>query len=298
LSATIDASRRRNRQSGEARRIRWRPVRQALLRFLERHAPIQGAVLVVGAGNCDDLPLAEMALRASRVDLLDHDVAAPRAAAQRLPATTRGRVRCIEGDLTCGWADRVVAAARRGEVLSLDGLSGRTPLGEGRYDLVIGDLLYSQLLYPALADAGIDRTLISQVCTTVGRPLTRFAVRRLHAASASGRAVHVHDPLLWTRGREQTVDRNEVFTLVRLDPEAARALVEQGVGPRSFDPRRALLDEGGAVHASSYWRWPFIRGTDYLIEATVGALPAVRPACRPTAESAPPPAGSPSSASP
>jgi hypothetical protein len=278
LSATIEASRRRNRQSGDARRARWRPVRAALLRFLERHAPIQGAVLVVGAGNCDDLPLAEMALRASRVDLVDHDVDAPRAAVAKLSPNLRGRVRCLEGDLTCGWADRAVAAARRAEILSLDGLSPRDPLGEGRYDLVIGDLLYSQLLYPALADAGIDRALISRVCTTVGRPLTRFAVRRLHAASTSGRAVHLHDPLLWTRGHEQTVDRNEVFTLARLDPDAARALVEQGLGPRSFDPRRALLDEGGVVHASAFWRWPFIRGTDYLVEATVGALPSA--ACR------------------
>ena len=65
----------------------------------------------------------------------------------------------------------------------------------------------------------------------------------------------------------------------RHDPEAALGLVAGGNGPHHSDPRVALSGLAIPIRATALWRWPFARGVDYLVCATLaGAIPrAVQP---------------------
>jgi hypothetical protein len=135
------------------------------------------------------------------------------------------------------------------------------------YDLVIGDLFYSQLLYPALRDLGVDGERIDATIAAHAPSLTRAAVERLHASAPL--VVHVHDPLAWWDGHEQPVSLDEILDLAEADgPEAALALVALGSGPYESDPRAALAALGLSPAATALWRWPFAAGVDYLACAT------------------------------
>src|SRR6478672_9011978 len=67
------ANTRRNARGTAERLARWEPARDALWAVLARHLAPGGRVAVVGAGNGHDLPLARIAERARRVDLIDLD---------------------------------------------------------------------------------------------------------------------------------------------------------------------------------------------------------------------------------
>ena len=135
--------------------------------------PAGASVAVCGAGNCDDLPLRRLVEHAGRVDLLDLDPASCRAAVRRVPRGERGRVRVLEVDASDGLADRIVASAGRGEpalpppAADLERVAA-APLGDPPYDVVVGDLLYSQLLFPGLRDLELGRRRASTRCC--GRP--------------------------------------------------------------------------------------------------------------------------------
>jgi hypothetical protein len=262
----------RNAAAGSDRRERWTPARDACWRLLVQHVRPGSTVAVCGAGNADDLPLGRLAAAAARVDLLDLDPAACRAAVRRLPRSQRPRVRVLELDVTEGLADRVVAAAARGQDARLalvgEALQGLAllPLGEPPYDLVVGDLLYSQLLFPGLRDAGLDGPRTDAVLESCGAALTAAVVRRLAAAAPGGTSVHLDDPLAWWPGHEQPFDLDEVLAAAARDPAAALALVATGDRPIGSDPRPAL---GDAIVDTAFWRWPFAGGVDYLVCASV-----------------------------
>jgi hypothetical protein len=272
----------RNAQAGRGRRRRWAPARGALWDFL---APVldEGArVAVVGAGNCDDVPLRRLARRAGEVVLIDIDPCAAQGARARLGRADRRKVEVIGHDITGGAADSIAIAELRdgGDTSSAVDpphpyrRSGRPrseapiePLPGAPYDLVIGDLFYSQLLYPALLDLGVDEDRIDDLIAAHAPSLTRAAVARLHASAPL--AVHVHDPLAWWDGHEQPVSLEEVLDLAERDgPEAALALADRGSGPSKSDPRAALADLGLSPAATALWRWPFTEGVDYLTCAT------------------------------
>ncbi|MGI8862847.1 MAG: hypothetical protein ACR2JH_00365 [Solirubrobacteraceae bacterium] len=61
----------------------------------------------------------------------------------------------VEHDVTTGAAHAIIHAAARGQVPE-PVLVTEAPLPGAPYDLVIGDPLYSQLLYPAMMDLGIQ----------------------------------------------------------------------------------------------------------------------------------------------
>jgi hypothetical protein len=135
---------------------------------------------------------------------------------------------------------------------------------------VIGDLFYSQLLYPGLLDLGIDSERIDATIAARGPSLTRAVVARLHASAPL--AVHVHDPLAWWDGHEQPVALEEILGLAASDgPEAALALAARGSGPYESDPRPALIDLALTPLATALWHWPFTEGVDYLACATLAA---------------------------
>ena len=134
---------------------------------------------------------------------------------------------------------------------------------------MIGDLLYSQLLYPALRDSPLQPERVGVVLARIDRPLVTSVVRRLHASAPGGVVVHVHDPLGWWAGHPQRVTLEEILEAAAADTDAALALVARGHGPSACDPRAISLELGCEPVATALWRWPFQDGVDYLACATV-----------------------------
>ena len=254
------ASASRNAHSGRARHRRWEPARDALWDFV---APVldEGArVTIVGAGNCDTVPLRRIARRAGEVVLIDIDPRAARGARRRLRRGRRRKVEVIGHDITEGAADAIALGTTAAP-------APHTPLPGAPYDLVIGDLFYSQLLYPALLDLDVEAERCAATIADHGPSLTQAAVARLHASAPL--VVHVHDPLAWWDGHEQPVSIAEILDLAESDgAEAALALAARGSGPRESDPRAALTDLGLTPIATALWHWPFTEGVDYLACAT------------------------------
>ena len=143
------------------------------------------------------------------------------------------------------------------------------PVPGAPYDLVIGDLLYSQLLYPALVDLGVPAARTSAYLVRYAPRLTRSVVARLHVSAPGGLVLHVHDPIAWWPGHPQPVTLEQILTAAERDPVAALALAAQGQGPRDSDPRAALSSFAIPVRATAMWRWPFAAGVDYLACATL-----------------------------
>ena len=261
------ANTRRNARATAARIERWAPARDALWALLDSHVAAGARVAVVGAGNGHDVPLARLAGRA-RVDLIDLDARAARGARGRLQGDLRARVAVVRQDVTEGIADKLVRSAVGGD-LPAPLEAPPEPVGSGDYDVVIGDLVYSQLLYPALRDSALQPERVGVVLTRVDRPLVASVVRRLHASAPGGTVVHVHDPLGWWAGHPQRVTLEEILEAAATDTETALALVARGHGPSACDPRSIALELGCDPIETALWRWPFQEGVDYLACATV-----------------------------
>ncbi len=276
----------RNAQAGVGRHRRWEPARDSLWDFLTAHLDEGASVAVVGAGNCDDLPLARIAERAGEVTLIDLDPIASKSARRRLWRMEGRKVGVIGHDVTEGAADAIVHAALDGDRNTDGKPAGRSgdagrptdrshesgeevrPLPGAPYDLVIGDLFYSQLLFPALLDLEVDPAVRDELLAEHAPSLTRDVVARLHASAP--RVLHVHDPIAWWDGHEQPVTLEEILAAQESDgPDAALALVAKGNGPHESDPRAALIDLGLTPTATTLWHWPFTEGLDYLACATL-----------------------------
>jgi hypothetical protein len=254
----------RNAAGTSSRAVRWKPARDALWRLLDPHVRPGATVAVVGAGNGYDVPLRRLLRRAGRVDLVDLDGAALARTAARLrrPAS----MRIVEADVTDGAADAIVHAALAGRTLDPAALPDARPVGAGFYDVVVGDLLFSQLLYPALKDAGLTSQVTDPVLLRDGQALTDAVVARLHASAPAGVVVCVNDVLGWWARHEQPFTLDEVLDLARRSGvPAALDLVATGNRPFGSEVRpTGVLDE-------ALWRWPFSAGTDYLVHGTVSA---------------------------
>ena len=260
----------RNAQAGRGRRRRWQPARDALWDFLAPALDDGARVAIVGAGNGDDVPLRRIASRAAAAVLIDIDPRAANGARRRLPRLDRRKVEVIGHDVTQGAADAIVRSALGAGPLPDPNVAPVDPLPGAPYDLIVGDLFYSQLLYPALVDSGLDADRRDTGVGAHGPSLIRSAVDRLHASAP--RVVHVHDPIAWWDGHEQPVSLDEILETAANDgPDAALALAGRGDGPRESDPRAALVELGTSPAATALWRWPFSPGVDYLACATLAA---------------------------
>lgn len=246
---------------------RWAAAREATWGLLARHVPSHGRIAVVGAGNGSDLPLDRLAARAGTLDLFDLDLGALRRAQRSCPPELRSRVRTVRCDVTAGAADRIARSVCRGR---RPRLPGREPgrLGSGGYDVVIGDLLYSQLLYPALLDAGVSSARTRQALSRFGPDLTDAVVSRMHASTMSGgRVVHVHDTVGWWDGHPQPIALAEILAQERLDDALAQiSACRQPVGT---DPRQSAHRLGAGVIETALWEWPFAADASYLVCATI-----------------------------
>jgi hypothetical protein len=267
------ANARRNAAGKPERRALWASAQDAAWALLDPLVKPGAVVGIVGAGNCDDVPLALIAERAGRVDLLDLDAAACRAAIGHAPRALRPRLDAVAADASGGHADRISSAVVAGRVTQVPGPDW-SPFGNGPYDLLVGDLFYSQLLYPGLRDAGVADEQIILALTTYGPALTGLVVSRMHASAPDGVVVHIHDPVGWWRGHEQPFTLDHVLAVARHSADDALALLQSGSGPEGTNPRHALAALGIPILRTAFWRWPFGPGTDYLACATVAALPA------------------------
>ena len=259
-------ARRNSHGGGWRRRRRWRPARAALWALLDRHIEPGATVAIVGAGNGDDLPLRRLARRVARLDLIDLDAnALARARRRTLPWTPR--VRTLVEDVTGGHADEIVDRVRGATAPVGDPPKG--PIGTAPYDVVISDLLATQLLYPALLDSGLESTAIDETLTQAGQPLTDAVVARMHAAAPGGIVIHIHDLLGWWHGHHEPATISALLDLAASDPEAAVVFAADCNQPYGCDPRLSSTRLGATIVETTFWRWPFAPGTDYLVCATV-----------------------------
>jgi hypothetical protein len=274
MTGVREANAANNARGDAARRRRWRPARVAAWALLDGLVAPGARVAVAGAGNGDDLPLVRLARRAGRLDLLDVDPAALRATRRRVAAQAgprRGRaVRALVEDLTGGAADAIVAAAP-GPVAAAGGPPAvpEEAVGAGPYDVVVCDLVLSQLLYPALRARDLSGGEIDAVLLRDGQRLTDGVVARLHAAAPSGVVVVLHDLLGWWDGHPQPFALAEVLALAARDPAAALDRARGGSPPYGCDPWLATRRAGARVRETRLWRWPFAPGADYLVCALV-----------------------------
>ena len=141
---------------------------------------------------------------------------------------------------------------------------------------MIGDLFYSQLLYPALVDLEVPDARTAAFLDRYGPMLTRSVVSRLHASARDGRVLHIHDPIAWWPGDPQPVTPELIFATAEHDPTAALSLAARGSGPHHTDPRPAIRALSIPITATALWRWPFAADVNYL---ACGMSPG-RPACR------------------
>ncbi len=265
-SPVARANAARNGRVPPGRRRRWRAARDAAWRLLDRHVRPGARVAVVGAGNGADLPVARLARRAGRLDLIDLDRAALARARWRC-GPWRRTARTIVADATGGAADAIVGATLARRPVPAPS-PGPWPIGEPPYDVVIGDLLYTQLLYPALSDAGLPARTIDAVLLGPGQRLTDALVASLRAAAGrDGVVVHLHDALGWWDGHAQPTTLDAILQAGIRDPAAARALIARGVRPYGCDLLRAI--RRADVLDEALWRWPFADGVDFLVQATV-----------------------------
>ena len=260
-----------DRQAGPADAVGERAGRDVGGR---RSALRQGAVVgIVGAGNCDDIPLARIAERAGRVDLLDLDPAACRGAIGHAPRALRPRLDAIEADASGGHADRISAAVVAGRVTQVPGPDW-SPFGNGPYDLLVGDLLLLAAALPGppgrRCRRRADHARPDDLRAGPDRPR-----RVAHARQRTGRRGRPHPrPVGWWRGHEQPFTLDHVLAVARHSADDALELLQSGSGPEGTNPRLSLAALGIPILRTSFWRWPFGPGIDYLACATVAALPA------------------------
>lgn len=250
------------------RHARWAPARDALWQLLQRQLKDGARVAVVGAGNCDDLPLTRIADQSREVTLIDLDTHAVKGAVRGQPRRLRARIGVIDHDVANGAADTIATAAVDTGFPVAPAIP-ESPLPGSPYDLVIGDLLYSQMLYPALVDLDISAARTSAFLARYGPALTRSIVARLQISAPDGLALHLHDPLAWWRGHPQPVTIGQILSLAELNPQAAVRLAARGRGPHASDPRVALTQFAIPIHETALWHWPFAAHVDYLVCATV-----------------------------
>jgi hypothetical protein len=268
-SAVVAANAANNARSAPARRRRWRPARAAAWALLERHVAPGARLAVVGAGNADDLPLRRLARRAAQVDLVDLDQQALLAARRR--ALGAGRIGCRVEDVTGGAADAIVAAAVAEPPASQARPQAVAALGGGPYDVVVADLVLTQLLYPALRRTGLPGSRIDGMLVRDGQRLTDAVVAALHDAAPGGTVVILHDALGWWDGHRQPFTVDELLARAARDPDDALRLARRGSLPYGCDPWLATRRAGARVLETTWWRWPFAPGADYAVCALVTA---------------------------
>lgn len=258
-----DANAVNNAMYQDLRLERWAGVRDELWRLVDPLLDVGGRVALVGGGSGDDVPLRRIVERAGHVDLIDFDPSSTARAIGRLPAPLRSRVNAIEHDVTGGSADLVLRAIRDDLPLP-DALPlPYDALGSGGYDLVVGDMLYTQLLHAGLIALEVFGERQHELMRRYDPPLVTALVQRIQASLAhGGHAVHVHDVACWATGHDQPIELEEALE----DPfwNWSRLLRHD-----DCDPHLVLGRIGADVVDAAWWEWPFEPNKRFLVRASV-----------------------------
>lgn len=266
-SIALQANASNNALHQQLRMDRWASVRDELWRVLEPVITAGDRVALVGAGSCDDVPLARIVDRAGSVDLIDFDPDSTARATARLDASQTGRVHTVTTDVTDGCADLVLAAVRDEAPLPEALPLPYGALGRGDYDVVVGDMLYTQLLHSGLISLGVFGERQHELMRRYDPHFTNALVHRIQASLApGGHAVHVHDVACWASGHDQPMTIDEAledpfWTWTRLRRHDA------------CDPHLVLGRIGADVVASTWWQWPFEPNKQFLVRATLVRAP-------------------------
>ncbi len=258
-----EANAANNAMHQQIRFDRWAVVRDALWNVLDPLCRDDARVAIVGAGSGDDVPLQRIAHRAAHVDLFDFDEAAVARARARVAADLRARVRPVVEDVLAGAPDLVLRAVRDKQPLP-DALPlPYGPLGDGDYDLVVGDMLYTQLLHAGLLALDVRGERQHELMRRYDPPLANALVQRIQASLApGGHAVHVHDLACWSTGHDQPLTIDEVLA----DPDSLWTRLHRH---DACDPHLVLDRLGVKIASAAYWRWPFEPRKHFLVRATV-----------------------------
>lgn len=258
-----EANAHNNAMHQQLRHERWASVRDALWTLAEPLVDSSSRVALVGAGSCDDVPLLRLLERVASVDLLDFDASATERALARVSDDDRARITVYEEDVTGGSADLVLRAIRDDEPLP-DALPlPYGPLGSGDYDLVVGDMLYTQLLHAGLLALGIVGERQHELMRRYDPHLTNALVQRIQASLApTGHAIHVHDLACWSTGHAQPLELEEVLA----DPFWSWPQLKRH---DNCDPHLALGRMRVDIVDSAWWEWPFEPKKRFVVRATV-----------------------------
>lgn len=264
-----------NARFQELRLERWTATRDAMWQLIEPHLPEGARVLVVGAGNADDLPLHRMAGRAAEVTLVDIDVDAAERARTRIPGAVRSRITVREHDVTGGVANDLVADIARGVEPPRVVHPPTDAIAGGAFDLVLGDMLYTQLLQPALVQLGLPGAEQVAHMRAYDRQLTEALVQRLQRSAAPhGRVVHVHDVACWSSAHAQPMELADAL----VDPERHWARMRRH---DACDPQLTLERLQVLTVDRAWWEWAFEPNKRFIARGTVAVagLPRDRREC-------------------
>lgn len=258
-----DANATNNAMYQDLRFERWQGVRDELWRLVEPLLTSTSRVALVGGGSCDDVPLARIIERAAHVDLVDFDSSSTQRAVGRLPLEHRTRVDVIEHDVTGGSADLVLRAVRDDTPLPDSLPLPYDALGSGDYDLVVGDMLYTQLLHAGLIALEVFGERQHELMRRYDPPLVTALVQRIQASLApKGHAIHVHDVACWADGHEQPIELAEALE----DPFWNWSKLRRH---DDCDPHLVLGRIGADVSESAWWEWPFEPNKRFIVRATI-----------------------------
>lgn len=259
-----DANVRNNAMQQPRRLAAWTHVRDALWRVLDPLIDDGARVALVGGGSCDDIPLTRIVERATTIDLIDLDRESMRRAIERLDPAAGARVTAIECDVMDGCAELILNAVRETQPLPEQLALPCGPIGSGDYDLVVGDMLYTQLLHPGLLALGVHGIRQHELMRTYDPQLTRALVRRIQASiRPGGRAVHVHDLACWSMPNH---DQPMSIEAALAEPDVAWLRLRRHDG---CDPVLRLGELGFRVQQSSWWRWDFSSEKQFVVRASL-----------------------------
>ncbi len=256
---------RNNAMHQQLRLARWGAVRDALWRVLDPRLAAGSRIALVGAGSGDDVPLERICTRAAHVELVDFDRAATDRALARVPRQLRDRVHARVEDVTGGCADLVLQAVRDDAALPESLPLPYGPIGDGGFDVVVGDMLYTQLLHAGLLALDVQGARQHELMRRYDPHFTRALVQRIHASLApDGVAVHVHDVACWSTGHDQPIPLDEALD----DPDRAWRKLRRH---DACDPLLVAQQLRLEVAETAWWRWPFEPNKQFLVRACVAS---------------------------
>lgn len=248
-----------------ARFGRWQKVRDSVWRLVRAKLTPNSRVAIVGAGSCDDIPLMRISRHAACIDLIDFDHTAVDRALKRAKYASHITPEIV--DVTEGCADRILDAIAKGKSLPNALALPHKPFSGAPYDLIIGDMLYTQLLHPGLLKLDVEGPKQHMLMRRYDPHLTRSLVLRIQRSLATGGyAMHIHDVACWTNNQPQPIPLERALTTPDLTYKSLNR-------HDRCDPHLILPMLNAEIIEHAWWSWPFEPNKSFLVRASVATNP-------------------------